>query len=111
MRVPEHLRVKGGLMGSSEADGNNGAFLLVVNGVQMQAIASDGLGWEHVSVSTRGRCPTWEEMSYAKGLFWEPEDVVIQFHPAASEYVNIHPTCLHLWRPRGRNLPLPPTAP
>lgn len=71
-------------------------------------IFSDGEGWEHVSVSTPGRCPNWAEMCFVKNLFWSAEDVVIQFHPAASEYVNNHPYCLHLWRPQGVTLPTPP---
>lgn len=31
-----------------------------------------------------------------------------QLHPAKSEYVNIHPYCLHLWRPLEREIPMPP---
>ena len=69
---------------------------------------SDGLGWEHVSVSTPSRCPNWAEMCFAKDLFWSVDDVVMQIHPAASEYVNNHPYCLHLWRPQGVEIPTPP---
>lgn len=54
--------------------------------------------FEHVSVSLAHRCPTWEEMCKVKDLFWDSEDVVVQFHPAKSEYVNLSKTCLHLWR-------------
>lgn len=64
--------------------------------------------WEHVSVSTATRCPTWEEMCFVKSIFWEPEDVVMQLHPRESEYVNCHPYCLHLWRPVGVPIPTPP---
>ena len=67
------------------------------------------LPWEHVSVSAQGRCPTWEEMHWVKSLFFEPEECVIQFHPPASVYVNNHPFCLHLWKPVGFVIPLPPT--
>jgi len=73
-------------------------------------IFSDGLGWEHVSVSTPGRCPNWVEMCFVKHLFWSVDDVVMQLHPAASEYVNNHPHCLHLWRPQGIAIPTPPRA-
>jgi hypothetical protein len=38
---------------------NNGAFR-VPGGLRV--IASDGEGWDHVSVSLPDRCPTWEEM-------------------------------------------------
>jgi hypothetical protein len=66
--------------------------------------------WEHVSVSTVQRCPTWEEMVYVKDLFWGPEETVIQLHPPKSEYVNNHPNCLHLWKPVGIALPMPPST-
>lgn len=71
------------------------------------------VGWEHVSVSvrnraaTRQRTPTWREMSYVKDLCWDEEDVVVQFHPKRSEYVNLHPHCLHLWRYTLAELPTP----
>ena len=66
----------------------------------LTVIFSDGEGWEHVSVSTRGRCPNWDEMVFVKNLFWGPDDVVMQLHPPQSAYVNNHPHCLHLWRPQ-----------
>lgn len=77
---------------------------------ELTVVFSDGLGWEHVSVSTRARCPNWDEMCFVKNLFWAAEDVVIQFHPARSNYVNQHPFCLHLWRPAGVALPIPPAV-
>lgn len=65
--------------------------------------------WEHVSVSCHNRTPTWEEMQKIKELFWEDKETVIQFHPKKSDYVNIHPYCLHLWRQVGVDHELPPT--
>lgn len=57
----------------------------------------------------RRGCPTWDEMCAIKELFFEPEEVVVQYHPAESQHVNIHPFCLHLWRPNdGTDLPVPP---
>jgi len=67
-------------------------------------------GWEHVSVSTYDRTPTWEEMHFIKDLFWSPEECVMQLHPPESEYVNFHPYCLHLWRPTDREIPMPPST-
>jgi hypothetical protein len=81
-------------------------------GERLLIIASDGMDevrWEHVSVSTKRRIPNWIEMSFAKDLFWEPEDCVVQFHPPRSAYVNNHPRCLHLWRYLGGDFPMPPT--
>jgi hypothetical protein len=46
-------------------------------------------------------------MCFVKSLFWEPEDVVVQYHPAESKYVNNHNFCLHLWRWKGE-MPSPP---
>ena len=97
--------------GTDAAFGNYGMFLLppVVPGRRLKAIASEGQGWEHVSVSIAAsphskprklRVPTWLEMCAVKDLFWGPEDVVMQLHPRASAYVNHHEACLHLWRPR-----------
>lgn len=105
-KVPERNRVKIGQLGTTEAAGNNGLFKLrpLKKGEpSLTVIASDGLGWEHVSVSTYKRCPTWDEMTYVKDRFWGVQDLVVQFHPPESEYVNRHPYCLHLWRKAGTN--------
>lgn len=69
------------------------------------ADASDD-NWEHVSVSSK-KTPTWDEMCYVKQLFFDDEDLVVQYHPPKSEYVNISKTCLHLWRYKG-TMPSPP---
>ena len=86
--------------------GNNGIFVIPLCNKKIVAhvIASDGLDWEHVSVTiaNKQRTPRWEEMCKIKDLFWGPEDCVIQFHPPQSEYVNAHPYCLHLWRYSGK---------
>lgn len=89
--------------------GNNGFFRFTYKGSVLSAMSSDGRGWEHVSVSLQQRCPTWEEMCYVKALFWDDEDTVVQFHPPKSQYVNNHNYCLHLWRPLGVTIPVPPS--
>ena len=71
-------------------------------------IFSNGGGWDHVSVSFNHRCPTWEEMCEIKNMFFHPDEVVVQYHPAESDYVNNHPYCLHLWRPQEQAMPTPP---
>jgi hypothetical protein len=103
--VPEENRIKDGALASSKKNGNNGAFR--VRG--MFVIASDGGGWEHISVSTFGYTPTWDDMCKIKRIFWDAEDLVVQYHPRESEYVNNHPHCLHLWRPINKTLPEPPS--
>lgn len=97
----------------ANGDSGNGIFKIFVQGRSFFAIASNGGGWDHVSISPgnhkRKTCPTWEEMCAIKDIFFEPEECVIQFHPAKSEYVNNYPFCLHLWRPNdGRKIPTPP---
>ncbi|RKZ15797.1 hypothetical protein DRQ53_07990 [bacterium] len=110
--VPERYRVTDGMMASTPDYGNNGLFHIQHSRLRRPAhvIASDGAGWEHVSVSTPGTkfCPKWETMCIIKGMFWDPEDQVIQYHPAKSMYVNTHPYTLHLWRPIGVEIPSPP---
>jgi hypothetical protein len=138
--VPEAYRVRRGPFATTLTDGNNGFFVIPSKGgsirIHYQCIASDGkhpddpfgsdeILWEHVSVvivnishsgktTHENRCPTWEEMCYLKELFWDdPEDMVIQYHPPKSQYISLHPNCLHLWRPMPQaggviSIPLPP---
>jgi hypothetical protein len=86
---------------------------------RLDIIASDGndesgiaQGWEHVSVKVHvgiyTYTPTWDEMSWVKDQFWEPEDLVLQFHPPKSLYVNVHSNVLHLWRKATLKIELPP---
>lgn len=90
----------------------SGAFMLrfYEGGPRFAVIASNGDGWDHVSVSTEGRCPTWEEMDRIKRLFFKHDEVAMQLHVAVSNHISCHPYTLHLWRPHGvkRAIPLPP---
>lgn len=93
-------------------DGNNGTFFVPREGKSGRFFicrASDGMDWEHVSISipTENRCPTWEEMCYIKSLFWDDETPVMQLHAPRSEWVNMHPYCLHLWHPKKAEIPRP----
>lgn len=72
-------------------------------------VASWGGGWEHVSVCPSNRLPDWTEMCAIKDMFWNDDEVVMQLHPAKSNYVNLMPNCLHLWKPIGQEIPVPPT--
>lgn len=110
MHVPNQYRNRNHpLLGSDDSAGNNGAFDVPCNGYTFTVIASDGGGWEHVSVSRSSRPPTWSEMCFMKDLFWDEEDVVIQFHPPKSQYVDNHPNCLHMWRQIGKVIDIPPS--
>lgn len=103
-------RITKGSMRSDDSYGMNGAFEVTGPKGKLRIIASDQEGWEHVSVSPakNDRTPTWEEMTFVKSLFWGEEETVIQYHPPKSRYVNNHPYVLHLWKPIGIEIPLPP---
>lgn len=108
--VPNKFRVRTGRIASTNNFGNNGAFeVRLLHGQTVFVIASDGAGWEHVSVSRRDRCPTWDEMCQIKSLFWDDDDCIVQYHPPRSEYISNHPYCLHLWRQIGIEFPVPPS--
>lgn len=109
--VPEKYRHKKGQYASDSSYGNNGAFWIDRGRTTFWIIASDGAGWEHVSVHCisegKDRTPTWSEMCFIKDLFWDEEDCIVQFHPPKSEYVNQHKHTLHLWRPINELIPMP----
>lgn len=118
MKVPEQYRLtKHAVYGTTADAGSNGVFIIPhhkIEGYYYNCLISDGLGWEHVSVTLMStkrkveRCPTWEEMCYVKNIFWNDDEVVVQYHPAKSDYVSMHHYCLHLWKPIGQDLPIPP---
>lgn len=113
-KTPDEFRVTTGRLGSSkQVHGNNGMFIIKnpnpVSTLNLRVLASDGEGWEHVSVSTPSRCPTWLEMCFIKSLFWDDEDGVMQVHPPKSQWISNHPYCLHIWRPIDQEIPKPPS--
>lgn len=64
---------------------------------------------EHVSVSPnrKKQVPTWEDMCRLKDMFFYPEEMAVQVHPAESRYLhgvgtekNRLENVLHLWRPK-----------
>lgn len=107
----EKRRIRSGPMSSTPAHGNNGRFTIWRKSRKLHIQASDQKGWEHVSVSIANNpqaTPTWEDMCFVKGLFWYPDEWVIQYHPAQSDYINVHPGVVHLWKPVDVELPKPP---
>lgn len=112
MRPTPNERVERFRVAGHRTNGNNGHFMIDCPATRtiLAVIASDGAGWEHVSVHVHGvaRCPNWTEMGWVKDLFWEREEAVMQLHPPESQYRNIHPYVLHLWRPLLIEIPLPP---
>lgn len=78
----------------------------------MASSGSDEIPWEHVSVSLadqQTKCPSWDEMCIVKDLFWDAEELVVQYHPPKSQYVNHHSACLHMWRHKTQEIPIPET--
>lgn len=89
----EKYRVRTGRLASDTSQGNNGAFVVTGPRRKLLVIVSDEGGWEYVSVSVKGKT-----------------ECVIQYHPPLVDYINYHPGVLHLWRPVGGGLPMPPKA-
>lgn len=116
MKFPEQFRWKNTpVQKFSSKEGDPYGFFIIpehhANGRDLKIMACDGAetGWEHVSVSVpnSSKPPSWDEMCKVKSLFWEPSECVVQFHPAASEYVNVHNGCLHLWKCVHTEFPTP----
>ena len=115
MRDLSHLnRYRARLYGEL-GDAQNGAFLLPNpkpgSSLQLRVIASSAEGWDHVSVSTKSRCPTWDEMAWVREQFFGPDEIPVQFgvgRTGSVEYVNDHPYCLHWWRAHDVVYPMPP---
>lgn len=112
-------RMLTGPYASTAKDGANGCFIICRERgpkTELRIISSDARGatleglppWEHVSVSTATRCPTWDEMCRIKDLFWREDECVMQLHPPKAEWISNHEFCLHLWRPVGIAIPTPP---
>lgn len=68
----------------------------------------------HASIRSPGQSEVhrftcyWGEMVYVKELFWDDTELVVQFHPPKSVYVNANEHVLHLWKNTRVEIPLPP---
>ena len=119
MRNREEIKNRSGMQIKTEGeDGFAGTFytnkVISKNGKvklenPLNFIFSNGCGFEHLSVSTPTRCPTWDEMCIMKEVFWNDDEVCMQLHPKKEEYVNNHPFCLHIWKPIKQEIPIPPS--
>lgn len=89
-------------------DDLSGCFLIPRKGTKLRIIATTGDGWDHISISTRNRCPVWEEMEWVAAKFFEPHETAMQLHVPAADHINEHPFCLHWWRPFAAEIPRPP---
>lgn len=104
---PRHLEMyRVELPGYQLGDRQNGCLVIKPRGLGV--IFSSGEGWEHVSVSRRSRTPSYEDLDKIKREFWPDDACVMQLHVPASDHVNCHANCLHLWRPLEAEIPRPP---
>ena len=87
---------------------SSGAFMVPCGGNHLRVIASTGMRWDHVSVSLEHRIPDWIELEHVKRLFFRDNEWAYQLHAPPTQHINIHPNCLHLWRPQKQKIPLPP---
>ena len=94
----------------STGDGGNGVFEVRSqhDGAPLLVVASNGGGWDHVSVSCGRRLPNYGDMVDVFKLFFKPDETAMQLHVPAAEHINCHPNCLHLWRPQLQAIPKPP---
>ena len=58
-KVPTEYRISNSELGSTEEIGKNGAFLIPYQSFTLRVIVSDGMGWEHVSVSLQKVVMKW----------------------------------------------------
>lgn len=111
MKTQDEIRKLPNLLITEEAEDGGCGILFIGTKKFGSVIWSNGGGWDHVSVHPfeRKRVPTWDEMCRLKDMFFDPEEVVVQYHPARSQYVNNLDNCLHLWKPQNVEMPTPPS--
>jgi hypothetical protein len=67
-------------------------YIVIISGT-----VKDGGRWVHLSFSRGDRVPDWEELKAVKSRFLGDETLAVQVFPPKSQWVNVHPYCLHLW--------------
>ena len=101
IRADSRIQVK-----DTGIDGMNG--WITLRGKSFFFVCSNGGGWDHVSVSGKTNCPSWQDMCDVKDIFFSENECCVEYHPAKKDYVNIHPFCLHIWKPQNVDIPKPP---
>ena len=96
-----------------DAGPEGGAFLVLRDGYDLLCLATTGGGWDHVSVTRHNpdgtvQTATCDDMEYVKRLLFREDETAMQLHVPPGEHVNVHPHCLHLWRPQHADILRPP---
>ena len=89
-------------IGIVEFLGDNAQHYLV-GGCSVIHSVEDGL--HHISLSNPHRLPTYEEMKTARYRICPDVKYMAQIFPPESEFVNVHPNCLHLYELESREIP------
>lgn len=71
------------------------------------SLMEDGSRWIHISLSRKDRLPSWAEITKVKNEFLGEETEAYHIIPKASQHVNLHSYCMHLWSPIETNQVLP----
>ena len=85
-----------------------GSWVIAVRIADIMVVASNGGGWDHVSVSLSYRTPIYDEMKAIKRLFFLDHEWAMELHAPVLNHVNVHQYCLHMWRPQSVAIPIPP---
>jgi hypothetical protein len=111
LRTLEQYRLRGETRFGAPGYAFGGTFVIryIPSGKDLRIIASNGDGWDHVSISLVNRTPTWAEMDFVKRLFFKDDEIAMQLHMPPKDHINCHPNCLHLWRPHQGAIPVPPS--
>ena len=83
----------------------------LVEGLKIMPTNNPAVGWDHISISPQraeSLTPTWEQMCRMRDLFFNDDEVVLQYHPPLQNHVNCATNTLHLWRCQNAEIPLPP---
>jgi hypothetical protein len=95
-------RTKGGVVICIESDG------IAFQVRDLRCIASNGGGWDHLSVSRPDRIPNWDQMESMRKIVFARDEYAYQLGVPDRDHINFHPRCLHWWRPQDREIPVPP---
>lgn len=94
-----------------------GKFHIPIRGIVYEVKMSRVFEWEHLSVTVYAakkggfpepRIANPDEVEMLKKMFFHDFETAIEVHPKKSDYVNINPYTLHLWRRFDMTMPTPP---